>query len=229
MAHIINIAAQVIVAGFCKRQPSSSDDDKDDDEGNDKDKDEGPGVGVAQMNSKDDVDTDDTGETSSWTLNHNDGDNDEEEVTDYSLPAIEKGSKEEKESIDVIAKFAKKIWFLAKAKAVFKEVCIAHKVEWPHNIRQDLKMQWNSMGDMVEDVDHTLPAIISAQQDPRLNILCTQRLHKADHNHIKGLILLFKAFKIVTDVLSHGNVPMLTDIIVHFDLLDFTYSKMCED
>ncbi|KAG8698233.1 hypothetical protein FRC08_006056 [Ceratobasidium sp. 394] len=41
--------------------------------------------------------------------------------------------------------------------------------------------------------------------------------------------MLFEAFEIVTDILSRGDVPMLADVIVHFDSLDFTFSKMCED
>ncbi|KAG8741784.1 hypothetical protein FRC10_002419 [Ceratobasidium sp. 414] len=208
MVHIINLAAQAIIAGLRKRQPSAGEDEDDEDE---------------------------EGDTTKATQANDDDEDEEEEVVDFELPEIGKGSPEEAEANQAgkvmwkIAKFVKKIQYSVEAKTIFKEVCVTHDVEQPHNVWQDMKTRWNLTGDPVEDSDCTFPVIMSTQRDPQLDIPREQRLCDDDQIHIKALLLLFKAFKIVTDVLSRGNVPMLADVIIHFDSLDFTYSKMCED
>ncbi|KAG8728818.1 hypothetical protein FRC10_004546, partial [Ceratobasidium sp. 414] len=73
------------------------------------------------------------------------------------------------------------------------------------------------------------PAILVAQQDPQLAILRPLCLLKEDQRYLKALIMLFRPLKIITKVLSRSGVPMLANIIVHFDTLDYEYTNICMD
>ncbi|KAG9091997.1 hypothetical protein FRC06_000294, partial [Ceratobasidium sp. 370] len=41
--------------------------------------------------------------------------------------------------------------------------------------------------------------------------------------------MLFQAFTIVTKVTSCAEIPMLADVIVHYNSLNYTYGKICSD
>ncbi|KAG8735671.1 hypothetical protein FRC10_010280 [Ceratobasidium sp. 414] len=72
-------------------------------------------------------------------------------------------------------------------------------------------------------------ACAEKEQDPRLAIPCPLRLLKEDQKYLKALITLFHPLKIITEVLSCSGVPMLADVIVHFDTLDYEYTNICMD
>ncbi|QRW08774.1 DNA polymerase [Ceratobasidium sp. AG-Ba] len=70
------------------------------------------------------------------------------------------------------------------------------------------------------DAERTFPQCVYPREVP---------IFERELRHIKNLNKLFQPFKIVTDVVSRADVPLLADVIVHFDSLDYTYGKFCDD
>ncbi|KAG9097740.1 hypothetical protein FS749_005630 [Ceratobasidium sp. UAMH 11750] len=179
-----------------------------------------------------DIDENDVEHAPSWALC---GDDDEDPFVNIELPAIEPGTPEALESARVgtilikIVKFARRLRYLSKVKKIFKEVCVEKEVETPHNMRRDQKMHWNSTSDMSGDMKRTFPAIVATQQDPRLAIPHSQRLVMEDLKYINGLITLLEPLKSLTKILLCGGVPMLADVLVHFDALDYIYTNIAAD
>ncbi|KAG9074060.1 hypothetical protein FS749_014426, partial [Ceratobasidium sp. UAMH 11750] len=128
-----------------------------------------------------------------------------------------------------LAKFTHKLWYSPKARATFKHVCAKKEVKCPHSVRHDIMTRWNSSGDMLKDGDRTFLAIVATQQEPSLGIPRVHRLQKEDHKHLKNLNDLLKLLKVLTEILSRSGVPMLVDVIVHFDALDSLYTTMAAD
>ncbi|KAG9082047.1 hypothetical protein FS749_007151 [Ceratobasidium sp. UAMH 11750] len=228
MLHVINLAAKAIASEFRKKQPKSHDDDEDND-----DEEQYEVIDFENDTEVDleDIDEDDVEHAASCAL----AGDEEDPFVNIELPVLESGTPEAIESVRVgtilvkTAKFAHKVRYSAKAKKVFKEACVEKDVETPHNVRRDQKTRWNLTGNMSSDAKRTFPAIVAAQQDPRLAIPRSQRLVMDDLKYLNGLITLLEPLKAVTDILSRGGVPMLADVLVHFDALDYIYTTICAD
>ncbi|QRV90608.1 DNA polymerase [Ceratobasidium sp. AG-Ba] len=170
-------------------------------------------------------DNDLQGEAASWSLDQDVGDDDdesnfEEEIKKRDIPAIIPGSNNDLEVKRAawvgrkVARWAKKLRFCPPLKAIFISACIESEVETPHNIRRDVITCWNSTSLMYGDGEQTFPAMWMFERDLK---------------DIKNLNKLFQPFKIVTDVVSRADVPLLADVIVHFDSLDYTYGRFGDD
>ncbi|QRW11530.1 DNA polymerase [Ceratobasidium sp. AG-Ba] len=251
-AHVLNLATQAVAQPFQKPIPRTDDgldqnNDSDDEIDWESDEHDGKLVRGDDLTNEIDeehVDDDDLdGEAASWSLDQ-DGDEDEdddnesnfdEEIEKRDLPAIVPGSDDDLESKRAarvgrkIAWWAKKLRFCPPLKAIFIAACIESEVETPHNIRRDVITRWNSTGLMYSDAERTFPAILKTQRNPQVSIPEKYQIFERELRHIKNLNKLFQPFKIVTDVVSRADVPLLADVIVHFDSLDYTYGKFCDD
>ncbi|KAG8702003.1 hypothetical protein FRC09_005004, partial [Ceratobasidium sp. 395] len=184
-----------------------------------------------------DVDENDIDNALSWALcGEEDKDNEDPlAFKKIELPDIELGTPDAVEQAQAgkvminVARWAHKTRYLVRAKTIFKENCVEKNVEKLHNVRRDCKTRWNSTGDMAEDGDRTSPAIILSQNNSRLAIPPAQRLVAGDQKYIKAFIRLLEPLKKATLILSRSGVPMLADVIVHFDSLDFEYTNIADN
>ncbi|QRV88431.1 alpha-glucosidase C [Ceratobasidium sp. AG-Ba] len=177
-----------------------------------------------------DVDEGDLEHAPSWNLNEDDSD---ELLSEVELPEMDDMDEMEADRVGSIlwklAKFAHKIRYSPRARMAFKAACKEHEVERPHNVRRDVQTRWNSTCDMAVDAERTFPAIISTQRDTSLGIPRTHRLHSEDRKYIRALISLFKPLSVVTETLSRAGVPLLADVILHFDSLEYEYTNLAVD
>ncbi|KAG9094187.1 hypothetical protein FRC06_011077 [Ceratobasidium sp. 370] len=237
-AHVLNLVAQAVAALFRKPLARSPGDDGDDDE-DDEDEDEPDNECDGDENSDasggiedKDVDLNDLdGDAESWALDPDDdeqgADDFDEEVEDYDLPAIVPGSDDADEAKAAakvgrkLAWWAKRLRFSTAFKGVFVGNCVKLEVKKPHNIRRDIRTRWNLTGKMSSDGERTFLAIMKTQRN--------STFREEDLVHIKHLNMLFQAFTIVTEIASHTEIPMLADVIVHYNSLNYTYGKICSD
>ncbi|KAG9081980.1 hypothetical protein FRC06_005300, partial [Ceratobasidium sp. 370] len=209
------------MSGFCKQKLTDADDEDDDDEFDfciDFDE---------KLADPADIDETDAGDAPLWTLHDN-----EELLSEIDLPEIEPGLPEGLEVIRAgrviwkVAKFAHKIQLSPRPCNFFKEQCEEREVEWPHNMQCDQLMCWNSTEQMTQDANRTFLAIIVTQAEPSFRIPCLHRLRKDDQKYIKGLNGLLKPLSIVSDIFSHAGIPLLADVILHFDSLNYMYTNI---
>ncbi|QRV96425.1 alpha-glucosidase C [Ceratobasidium sp. AG-Ba] len=174
-----------------------------------------------------DVDGDDLEHAPSWNLNDDDSN---ELLSEVELPEMDDMDEMEAARVGSIlwklAKFVHKIRYSARARMAFKAACDEHEVERPHNVRRDVQTRWNSTCDMAVDAERTFPAIISTQRDTSLGIPRQHRLHSEDRKYVRALISLFKPLSVVTEILSRAGVPLLADVILHFDSLEYEYTNI---
>ncbi|QRV88417.1 DNA polymerase [Ceratobasidium sp. AG-Ba] len=234
ICHVLNLAAQQVASAFRKAIPAE--DSKEEDYESDNEDELEAQEGEADFG---DFDEDD-GTSLSWALDNEEEDDDTasdfgREVDDYDIPVIIPGSEDEVAAkragttLWKLAYFAKKIRYSPYAKKAFVAACIELEVKGAHNLRRDQKTRWNSTGDMTSDGERTFPAILKVQRDPHLRIKKQYRFVEGDLVHIRVLNKLFSAFKVVTDVMSRSEVPMLADVTIHFDSLDYVFGQFCED
>ncbi|KAG9091244.1 hypothetical protein FS749_016681 [Ceratobasidium sp. UAMH 11750] len=221
LAPRFNLTAQVIMCEFRKAWPTVANaSEGDEDEYADM-----PGLDKLELSDGDNNDNDDT---PSWML----GGDEEDPFVIVELPKVKPGSPEAQEITQVgqvlykLAKFAHKLRYSPKAHEVFKRACAEKEVETPHSVHCNLKTRWNSLGDMAHDGDRTFLAILVTQQEPSLGIPRMHHLQKEDQKHLKNLNILLEPLKVLTEILSWSGVPMLADVIVHFDALDSVYTSM---
>ncbi|KAG8782630.1 hypothetical protein FRC12_020594 [Ceratobasidium sp. 428] len=184
-----------------------------------------------------DVNENDIDNALSWVLCGKEDKDNEDPLAfkKIELPDIELGTPDAVEQAQAgkvminVARWAHKTRYLVRAKTIFKENCVKKNVEKLHNVRRDCKTCWNSTGDMAEDGDQTSPAIILSQNNSRLAIPPAQRLVAGDQKYIKAFIRLLEPRKKATLILSQSGVPMLADVIVHFDSLDFEYTNIANN
>ncbi|KAG9078720.1 hypothetical protein FRC06_008211, partial [Ceratobasidium sp. 370] len=234
LCHVLNLGAQQAAKPFRKSIAVDSDEEDYDEVDEDADAEEEGNVSASAQN----LEHDEDGEALSWALDDEDEDLESDigrEVDDYDIPSIIPNSED-----DIVAKraglilkklayFAKKIRFSPYAKKVFVVACVELKLEQTHNIWRDVCTRWNSTRDMTKDGERTFLVILKVQRDPHLHIPRAFRFDEDDVDHIHNLNRLFSAFKIVTNVISRAEVPMLADVIIHLDSLDYVLGKFCED
>ncbi|KAF8605758.1 hypothetical protein BDV93DRAFT_437849, partial [Ceratobasidium sp. AG-I] len=110
----------------------------------------------------------------------------------------------------------------------FKRVCVEEGLLGPHNVRRDVQMRWNSTNNMLEDIESLWPAVIEFQKTSRWvphNLVFAREERKA----VRALLATLNPLQIVTKILSQAGVPMLANIIVHYDVFDAEYAEMCND
>ncbi|KAG8778498.1 hypothetical protein FRC12_024947 [Ceratobasidium sp. 428] len=179
-----------------------------------------------------DLDNDGTGPSAILDIDADDLE-DEEELDGIDVPKIVPGSSDALEAdcaYGVVIKlciFGNKIRFSRPAKKIFKEECEKEDVGRPHNVRREQIIRFNSTGLTLEDGDRTFPAILTTQK--RLGVPPHQRLKKDDRKAIKLLIGVLKPLRIVTEVMSRAEVPLIADVIIHFDALNNEYGQMAAD
>ncbi|KAG9096187.1 hypothetical protein FRC06_008947, partial [Ceratobasidium sp. 370] len=221
-------------------EDNEDEDEPDNEHNGDENSNASGGVDRAEEFEDEDVDLnnlDDDAE--SWALDPDDDeqgtDDFDEEVEDYDLLEIIPGSYDADEAKGVakvgrkLASWAKRLRFSTAFKGIFVRNCVKLKVEKLHNIRHDIRTRWNSTGKMSSDGERRFPAIMKTQCNSTVPIPTRYQFHEEDLAHIKHLNMLFQAFTIVTEVASRAEIPMLADIIVHYDSLDYTYGKICSD
>ncbi|KAF8594441.1 hypothetical protein BDV93DRAFT_515772 [Ceratobasidium sp. AG-I] len=98
----------------------------------------------------------------------------------------------------MVSRLAHRLHFTPKAWAIFQVICVAKEVPTPHNIKRDNLTCWNSSEDMLEGCDQTWDAIIE-----------------------------FQLLTVTTKTLSRAGIPMLGDVVVHHDRLEYKYREMC--
>ncbi|QRV88662.1 alpha-glucosidase C [Ceratobasidium sp. AG-Ba] len=227
MLHVLNLAAQAVVGGFRKKKPiGDSDADTDDDSDQHDlcinfDKEECDA---------EDIDDGDIEHSPSWSLDDQDQD---ELLSEIDLPEMDDSDILEADQVGSVlwklAKFAHKIRYSARARSVFKAACEEFNAKRPHNVQHDVQTRWNSTCDMAIDGDRTYLAVIATQRDTSLGIPRKHRLHTEDRKIIKGIISLFKPLSVVTEALSRAGVPLLADVILHFDSLEYEYANIAKD
>ncbi|KAG8737891.1 hypothetical protein FRC11_001783 [Ceratobasidium sp. 423] len=74
---------------------------------------------------------------------------------------------------------------------------------------------------MIEDALHLQDIILKYQEDYKYP--AEHRLSKKDFKAMKVLLELLKPLSILTEILSKSNVPMLANVLVHFDGLNQLY------
>ncbi|QRW08919.1 DNA polymerase [Ceratobasidium sp. AG-Ba] len=177
-----------------------------------------------------DVDEGDIENAPSWSL---DDENDDELLSELELPDMDEMDIAEAARVGSVlwklAKFAHKIRYSSRAKMAFKAACKEHDLERPHNVRRDVRTRWNSTCDMAVDADRTFVAILATQRDASLDVPRKHRLHSEDRRFIKGLVSLFKPLAVVTESLSRAGVPLLADVVLHFDSLEYEYTNIASD
>ncbi|QRV99744.1 DNA polymerase [Ceratobasidium sp. AG-Ba] len=199
MVHILNLVAQAIASEFRKRKPQGSGKTTGQAEEDESTEEESD----KEEASADEEDPNDEEDDLSWTL-HNGGD-DNDLLSKIDLPEIEPGSIKESELAIIstliwkVAKFARKIRYSPQAQKIFKAHCEQRALERPHS------------------------------SNPSLGIDRKHQLVKDDQKYIKGLISLFKPLEVVSDILSRAGIPMLADVLVHFDSLDYEYTTIAAD
>ncbi|KAG9083946.1 hypothetical protein FRC07_013783, partial [Ceratobasidium sp. 392] len=95
----------------------------------------------------------------------------------------------------------------------------------PWNIRRNLVIRFNLSGKMLGNADQTFPAAMKTQQ--ALGILRQDQLVKEDRKVIRGMVEVLKPLATVTEVLSRAKVPLIADVILHYDGLTDRYMQMC--
>ncbi|KAG8699536.1 hypothetical protein FRC08_005227 [Ceratobasidium sp. 394] len=221
LLHVLNLTAQAIMCEFCKARPTVANaSEEDEDEYADM-------PGLDKLESSDGDDNDDN-DAPSWML----GGDEEDLFVIVELPKVKPGSPKAQEITQVgqvlykLAKFAHKLQYSPKVCEVFKWACAEKEVETPHSVHCDLKTCWNSSGDMARDGDRTFSAMELRFQEPSLGIPRAHRLQKEDQKHLKNLNVLLELLKVLTEILLWTGVPMLVDVIVHFDELDSVHTSM---
>ncbi|KAG9100227.1 hypothetical protein FS749_015926 [Ceratobasidium sp. UAMH 11750] len=213
LLHVLNLTAQAIMCEFHKARLLAANDSQEDEDRYDM-----PSLEKLELSDSEDGDDDDP----LWML----GGDEEDLFVIVELPKVKPGSPKAQEISQVgqvlykLAEFAHKLWYSPKAREVFKWACAEKEVETPHSVHRDLKTHWNSLGDMSRDGDRMFLAILVTQQEPSLSIPCIHRLQKEDQKHLKNLNILLEPLKVLMEILSHSSIPMLADVIVHFDALD---------
>ncbi|QRV90595.1 DNA polymerase [Ceratobasidium sp. AG-Ba] len=228
MLHVLNLAAQAVAGVFRKKKPAGVFDSDDESSDNDEhalciDFDQ-------EVFDAEDVDDSDIEHAPSWSL---DDEEEEELLSEIDLPEMDETDTLEAERVGAVlwklAKFAHKIRYSARARSIFKAACEEFNAHRPHNVRRDVQTRWNSTSDIAIDADRTFLAIIATQRDASLSIPRKHRLHTEDRKFIKGMIALFKPLSVVTEALSRAGVPLLADVILHFDSLEYEYANIAND
>ncbi|KAG8706006.1 hypothetical protein FRC09_002632 [Ceratobasidium sp. 395] len=230
MLHCLNLAAQDAMLEYRKARKritaAAKEQQMDEDEDEEWDMDPDP--------NDEDIDPDDDGTVPPALLTFgNENFDDEEELDEIDLPKIVPGSPEAQEAdraytaVVKIITFGNKIRFSRVAKRVFKAECVKQDISRPHNVRRDNIIRFNSTGQALEDGDRTFPAAASTQK--QLGVPYHQQLKKDDQKPIKLLIEVLKPLRIVTEILSRAEVPLIADVIFHFDALNNEYNNMCID
>ncbi|QRV78760.1 integrase core domain protein [Ceratobasidium sp. AG-Ba] len=228
MLHVLNLSAQAIASVLRKKKPTGSTSDEEDDDDSDE---HNFCIDFDQEESDpQDVDEGDIENAPSWSL---DDENDDELLSELELPDMDEMDIAEAARVGSVlwklAKFAHKIRYSSRAKMAFKAACKEHDPERPHNVRRDVRTRWNSTCDMAVDADRTFVAILATQRDASLDVPRKHRLHSEDRRFIKGLVSLFKPLAVVTESLSRAGVPLLADVVLHFDSLEYEYTNIASD
>ncbi|KAG8709187.1 hypothetical protein FRC11_005806 [Ceratobasidium sp. 423] len=110
---------------------------------------------------------------------------------------------------------------------MFQELCKQLELVGPFNIQHDIVTHWNSMKSMIKDTLHLEEAILQYQKNPEYpESLC---LTTKDFKVMKILLRLLKLLFVLTEIMSKSKIPMLVDIIVHYDSLNHKYCDMVLD
>ncbi|KAG8713750.1 hypothetical protein FRC09_018366 [Ceratobasidium sp. 395] len=180
-----------------------------------------------------DINPDDDGTVPSAILDiDNDGFEKEElELDGIDVPKIMPGSSDALEAdcaYGVVIKlciFSKKIHFSRPVKRIFKEECEKEDVKRPDNVHRKQLIRFTSTGLQLEDGDRR-SQLCDLTTQKRLGVPPHQRLKKDDQKVIKLLIGVLKPLRIVTEVMSRAEVPLIADVIIHFDALNNEYGQM---
>ncbi|KAH7332951.1 hypothetical protein B0J17DRAFT_631943 [Rhizoctonia solani] len=103
-------------------------------------------------------------------------------------------------------------WF----KEAFQDLCTELELPTPHNVPCDVATCWNLTLIMIKHALHLKAAILAFQKSKEF---------KAMHMLLWLLCLL----TILTKIMSKANVPMLANVLVHYNSLNQKYCKLAED
>ncbi|KAG8694652.1 hypothetical protein FRC11_002064, partial [Ceratobasidium sp. 423] len=156
-----------------------------------------------------------------------------EDLLDIIIPDLIVGSLDGKElnsarkALHKITWLACKLRFSPHFKHGFQELCVFTKALGPHNVQRDVITRWNSTKTMIEDVLRLQVVILKYQEDPEYP--ADKHLSKNDFKAMKVLLELLKPLSTLTEILSKSKVPMLADVLVHYDGLNQLYCNMAND
>ncbi|QRW07691.1 DNA polymerase [Ceratobasidium sp. AG-Ba] len=245
MLHVLNLSAQAIASVLRKKKPTGSTSDEEDDDDSDE---HNFCIDFDQEESDpQDVDEGDIENAPSWSL---DDENDDELLSELELPDMDEMDIAEAARVGSVlwklAKFAHKIRYSSRAKMAFKAACKEHDPERPTTCDAMFEhggtppVIWLSM-----PIEHLLQCKLLAthihglviefygslatQRDASLDVPRKHRLHSEDRRFIKGLVSLFKPLAVVTESLSRAGVPLLADVVLHFDSLEYEYTNIASD
>ncbi|KAG8730053.1 hypothetical protein FRC11_007494 [Ceratobasidium sp. 423] len=149
---------------------------------------------------------------------------DDKELSDIVIPPEITGSINAKE-LKALHKALYK--YSLHFKKLFIEMCEAVDVTLSHNVQQDVVTRWNSTKLMIEDALRLEEAIHKFQKNP---IYLTENgMTRPDFKVMKHLLKLLKPLLTLTEIMSKSHIPMLADILVHFDSLNGEFCTMALD
>ncbi|KAH7325244.1 hypothetical protein B0J17DRAFT_723272 [Rhizoctonia solani] len=157
----------------------------------------------------------------------------DKDLTDIFVPNMVAGlcdKKEFKGALKVLYKiawFARKLWFSPQFKHLFQEVCAKTNVPTPHNVQHNVSTCWNSTAMMIKDAVWLEVVIFAFQKFG--NFPGKKRMTKDEFKAMKVLLQLLLPLTTLTEIMSRSNVPMLVDILVHYNSLNHEYIQMLED
>ncbi|EUC55039.1 hAT family dimerization protein [Rhizoctonia solani AG-3 Rhs1AP] len=250
LPHVLNLASKAIAAPFLKERAqlekrpainrgdelddlSLSDDGKDVDDDDDDARSQGTGSVIEDFDPNEEDETgEDDGTAPSRALDE-DEDEYDEEMSDVIIPDLIAGSLDAKElkvarkALYKIAWLARKLRFSPQFRQLFRETCEELDAPTPHNIQRDVVTRWNSTQCMLEGAVRLEGAILQFQKSPDFPV--EKRLTKKDLTAMKVLLRLLKPLSTLTEIMSRSNVPMLADVLVHYDSLNHEYCTMALD
>ncbi|CUA70752.1 timeless [Rhizoctonia solani] len=248
LPHILNLASKAIAAPFLKarsqaeKRPQTASTDElaglglsDDD----KEKEDNEEAGESQDGNSVDEDfdpneEDETGEDDGTAPSRAlDEDDDDYELSDFEIPDLIAGSldakefKEAKKALYKIAWLARKLRFSPHFRQLFHEVCEQVDAPTPHNIQRDIVTRWNSTHTMIDGALRLQDAILKFQKSSEFPI--DKRIAKKELTAMEILLRLLKPLSTLTEIMSRSAIPMLADVLVHYDSLNHEYCNMAKD
>ncbi|CUA75839.1 DNA polymerase [Rhizoctonia solani] len=248
LPHVLNLASKAIAAPFLKERSnnkvqrrSTEFNELDDlglsgEEDNQESNDETDNEDVRSIS--EDFDPDDEDETgpddgTAPSRALDDDDEEDDDLSDVVIPDLVAGSLDAKElkstrqALNKIAWFARKLRFSPQFRKSFHTICEELDAPTPHNIQRDVVTRWNSTKSMIEDAVRLEGTVLQFQRSPEFPV--KQRLAKKDFVALKILLRLLKPLSTLTEIMSRSDVPMLADVLVHYDSLNHEYCQMATD
>ncbi|CAE7147193.1 unnamed protein product [Rhizoctonia solani] len=233
-AHVLNLAAQAILAMLRTKRRDIRPDNGDEDE----DEDEETEFNV-NVEEDPDADKDDDGRAVSHMLIDEELFEELEEplegdIEKIELPPIEPGSLEEKQFSKAataywkLAKVAHKLRYCPAAKKTFQVCCQEKGVDRPHNLRRDVCTRWGSTSQMFDDGARVFAALLPYQQNRKYTPL-SRTFRADDYDGIQEVRKLLKPLAAVTEILCRASVPSIAELIIHFDCLTQEFTDIALD